>query len=115
MKDLPTEFPAFADALLDLCDRTFDLLKLVREQYYHPQFHGGFSIKSVLPALVPKMGYGDLEIQHGLVAALGFGRMVAEDTPIDEKEKTREALLAYCQKDTEAIVRVFDALCPMGE
>ena len=61
------------------------------------------------------MGYGDLEIQHGLVAALGFGRMVAEDTLIDEKEKTREASPAYCQKDTEAIVRVFDALCSKGE
>ena len=113
MKDLATEFPAFEDALLDLCDRTFDLLKLVREEYYHPQFHGNFSIKSVLPVLVPEMGYGDLEIQHGLVAALDFGRMVAEGTPIDEKEKTREALLAYCQKDTEAMVRIFDVLYSM--
>jgi len=57
--------------------------------------------------------YGDLEIQHGLVAALDFGRMVAEGTPIDEKEKTREALLAYCQKDTEAMVRIFDMLYSM--
>jgi hypothetical protein len=115
MKDLATEFPAFENALFDLCERTFDLLKLVREEYYHPQFHGSFSIKSVLPALVPEMGYGDLEIQHGLVAALDFVRMVAEGTPVDEKEKTREALLAYCEKDTEAMVRVFDVLCSMGK
>jgi hypothetical protein len=28
----------------------------------------------------------------------------------EEKEATREALLAYCQRDTEAMVRVFDVL-----
>jgi hypothetical protein len=114
MKDLAAEFPDFADALLDLCDRTFDLLKLVREEYYHPQFHGSFSIKSVLPVLAPDMGYGGLEIQHGLVAAIDFGRMVSENTPTEEKEKTKEALLAYCEKDTEAMVRIFDVLYSMN-
>jgi len=115
MRDLAAEFPDFADALQGLCDRTFDLLKLIREEYYHPQFHGSFSIKSVLPVLAPDTGYGDLEIQHGLVAAIDFGRMVAEDTPIYEKATIREALLAYCEKDTEAMVRVFDVLCSMGK
>ena len=107
------EFPAIQDTLLRLCDRTFDLLKLVREEYYHPQLHGSYSIKSVLPVLVPGMGYGDLEIQHGLVAAMDFGRMIAESTSAEEKEKTREALLAYCQRDTEAMARVFDVLSSM--
>ena len=69
----------------------------------------------MLPVLVPDKGYGGLEIQHGLVAAIDFGRMVSENTPTDEKEKTREALLAYCEKDTEAMVRVFDVLCSMGK
>jgi len=102
--------PVFEGPLLALCERTFNLLILVRDEYYHPQFHGSFSIKSVLPALVPEMGYGDLEIQHGLIAAIDFGRMVAADTPTDERDRTREALLAYCQRDTEAMVRVFDFL-----
>ena len=113
MRDLAAEFPDFADALLGLCDRTFDLLKLIRDEYYHPQFHGSFSIKSLLPVLAPDMGYGGLEIQHGLVAAIDFGRMIAESTSAEEKEATREALLAYCQRDTEAMVRVFDVLSSM--
>jgi hypothetical protein len=112
-RDLAAEFPDFADALLGLCDRTFDLLKLIREEYYHPQFHGSFSIKSVLPVLDPDMGYGGLEIRHGLVAAIDFGRMIAESTSAEGKEATREALLAYCQRDTEAMVRVFDVLSSM--
>ena len=111
MKRLATELPAFEEPLLALCERTFDLLKLVRDEYYHPRFHGSFSIKSVLPALVPEMGYGDREIGQGLIAAIDFGRMIAVGTPTDQKAKTRDALLAYCQRDTEAMVRVFDVLC----
>ena len=40
------------------------------------------------------------------MAAIDFGRIVAEGTPTEEKEKTKEALLAYCEKDTEAMVRI---------
>ena len=39
--------------------------------------------------------------------------MVSENTSADEKERTKEALLAYCEKDTEAMVRVFDVLGSM--
>jgi len=113
MKRLAMEFPVYEEPLLLLCERTFDLLKLIRDEYYHPQFHGSFSIKSVLPALVPEMGYEDLKIQHGLIAAIDFGRMVAANTPMDERDRTREALLAYCQRDTEAMVRIFDVLYGM--
>ena len=113
MRDLAGTFPESADVLLGFCDRTFDLLKLVREEYYHPQFHGSFSIKSVLPVLAPDMGYGGLDIQLGLVAAIDFGRMVSENTPTEEKEKIKQALLAYCEKDTEAMVRILDILCSM--
>ena len=113
LRDLATACPDYADALLNFSDRIFDLLKLVREEYYHPQLHGSFSIKSVLPVLAPDSGYDGLGIQHGLVAAIDFGRMVSENTSADEKERTKEALLAYCEKDTEAMVRVFDVLGSM--
>ena len=113
MKRLAADLPSFEGPLLALCERTFDLLKLIRDEYYHPKFHGSFSIKSVLPALVPEMGYEDLEIQHGLIAAINFGRMVAADTPMDERDRTREALLTYCQRDTEGMARIFDVLCTM--
>ena len=59
------------------------------------------------------MGYGGLDIQLGLVAAIDFGRMVSENTPTEEKEKIKQALLAYCEKDTEAMVRILDILCSM--
>ena len=35
------------------------------KHYYHRRFRGPFSIKSVLPALVSDVTYGDLAIQEG--------------------------------------------------
>ena len=35
-----------------------------------PEFRGSFSIKSVLPVLVPGMGYDDLEVADGLTASV---------------------------------------------
>ncbi|MBZ5590542.1 MAG: DUF2779 domain-containing protein, partial [Acidobacteriia bacterium] len=45
--------PELADDLLDIAERLADPLPIVREHVYHPDFHGSFSLKSVLPALVP--------------------------------------------------------------
>jgi len=110
MKQLGEALPEHSEHMLDMSDRTFDLLKLVRESYYHPEFHGSYSIKSVLPALVPTMSYDDLEIQHGSIAAISFARMIALDAQSAEKNRTKEALVAYCRRDTEAMVRIFDSL-----
>ena len=39
-----------------------------------------------------------------------YARIVAEDFTEEERSKIREALLAYCRMDTEALVRVLTAL-----
>lgn len=110
LTQLASELPQFSDRLLPLCDRMLDLLQVLREFYYHPQFHGSYSMKSVLPVLAPDLGYDDLEIQDGTQASVAFARMIAPDTTHREKEQLRRALHAYCGRDTEAMVRVFDAL-----
>ncbi|MDD5564411.1 MAG: DUF2779 domain-containing protein [Thermoanaerobaculaceae bacterium] len=45
--------PELADDLLAIAGRLADPLPIVRAHVYHPDFHGSFSLKSVLPALVP--------------------------------------------------------------
>ena len=110
LNQLAQAFPQYESRLSALCDRMVDLLKLIRDNYYHPEFNGSYSIKSVLPALVPTLSYADLEIPDGAIAAASYTRMVASDTPEWEKAAIGEALLAYCQRDTEAMVRVYDAL-----
>ncbi len=107
---LAEALPRYRDDLLALIPRIVDLLKILRDNYYHPEFHGSFSIKKVLPALAPDMGYGGLAVQEGLEASAAYGRLVAGDVPEDEVAEMREALLAYCKRDTEAMVRVYEAL-----
>ena len=110
MRELAEAFPQHRDGLLALCDRVVDLLKLVRGGYYHPGFNGSYSLKSVLPALVPDMDYADLEVQDGMAASMAYARMTAADAPASEKASIRQALLAYCERDTEAMVRIYDKL-----
>ena len=95
---------------MKLCDRIVDLHRLVKGYYYHPEMHGSFSIKAVLPVMVPDLDYGDLEIGEGRAAAAAFSRSISPDTPGDERMRIRESLLAYCKRDTEAMVRVYAAL-----
>ena len=110
IKHLAEEFPQYGERLLALYDRLFDLLAVVRTHYYHPNFHGSYSIKAVLPALVPDMTYSDLEIQDGSNASAAFAQMIAPSTKEPERERIRNALLDYCQMDTLAMVRLLDTL-----
>ena len=59
---------------------------------------------------VPALSYTDIEIQDGAVASTAYTGMIAEDTPESERAGIREALLAYCGRDTEAMVGVYEAL-----
>ena len=103
-----SRLPLGFDGLLSLPH--VDLLSLVRSHYYHRDFRGSFSIKSVLPALIPDFGYADLEIQDGEVASSAFLEAIDEETPREISDSIRSDLLAYCRRDTEAMTRVVDAL-----
>ena len=110
LKQLANEFPEYADGLLAQVPRIFDLLKVIRGHYYHPEFHGSFSLKSVLPILVPELGYEDLEITDGSIVSIAFAQMIDPNDGRFDKDRIRFALLEYCRRDTEAMVRVNEAL-----
>jgi hypothetical protein len=73
-------------------------------------FHGSFSLKSVLPALVSDMNYKTLTIQDGSLASLYYLRMLDPSMPTGEKRKIRKDLLNYCCYDTLAMVRIREEL-----
>jgi len=108
LEALRTGFPDLAEPLADVLSRLVDLLPVVRRHLYHAEFGGSFSLKSVGPALVPGLGYGDLDgITNGGEAStallqLALGRVT--DGP--ELERLRHALRAYCGRDTEALLRL---------
>ena len=106
---LAEALPDLADALSAIETRLFDLLPVVRSCYYHPRFRGSFSLKSVLPVLVPAMGYDDLEIADGQTAAVRYARALSS-ADRQERRTTFTDLRTYCARDTLAMVGLRGAL-----
>jgi hypothetical protein len=110
IRQLAEVFPEFKSAFKTIVDRLWDLLDVIKSHYYHPAFCGSYSIKSVLPAVVPSLGYGDLTIQEGGQAAAEYYRMVFLESDWVEQAAIRDALLRYCARDTSAMVELRRAL-----
>lgn len=111
VRALASANPALASRLLPLADeRMVDLHQLIHAHYYHPDFKGSFSIKDVLPVLVQGLDYSDLSIATGSQAALAFEEMTDPETSKVGRREIREGLWAYCRRDTEAMVRLFQTL-----
>jgi len=107
---LAYQFPNFRNQLLDLIDRFKDLHALIKRHYYHPEFYGSFSLKSVLPVLVPSMNYGSLTIQEGNMASIEYMKMLDPSTSPGERTKIKDDLLTYCGFDTFGMVKIRDEL-----
>ncbi|MFP6686034.1 MAG: hypothetical protein VB934_15050, partial [Polyangiaceae bacterium] len=92
--------------------RIVDLLPVLRDHVYHPGFRGSFSLKAVLPALVPELDYSDLDIASGMVASKELEQMLLGSAPASatEVQALRESLLAYCERDTLALVKLHEWL-----
>ena len=109
LRDLAAALPERSEELAAIAARLFDLLSVVRDTYYHPEFRGSFSIKSVLPVLSPGMGYDDLEIREGTMAFVHYMQALANGDH-DERQRTFANVRAYCERDTFALVRLREAL-----
>jgi len=112
LETLAMAAPDQAAALRDIISRLADPLPVVREHVYHPDFNGSFSLKSVLPALVPDLGYRDLVIADGDSASQELMRLAVGDATLlpSERSRIRDELLRYCERDTLAMARVLARL-----
>jgi len=112
IKDLQKAVPALRAELETLEAKLLDLLPVMRNHVYHPDFRGSFSIKSVLNPLVPELSYSDLVIVDGQTASVEIARLlfVAQRIPVEERERVRRDLLAYCKQDTWAMVMLLARL-----
>jgi len=113
LRSLADEFSEYRERLIVLLVRFKDLHKIISRYYYHPGFHGSFSLKSVLPAIVPEMSYERLAVQEGQLASLEYLRMIDPATPSHEKEKIKKDLLTYCGHDTLAMLKIRDRILKM--
>ena len=108
IRELAERFPDWAEPLMAINTRVVDLLPIARKRYYHHSQQGSWSIKAVLPAAVPELGYDKLEgVQDGGAAMEAFVEAIQPDTSAERKGEIERQLLAYCQLDTFAMVRLW--------
>jgi len=106
---LAQQFPEYVKELEAINERFWDQLNIFRKYYTDYRFKGTNGLKSVLPVVVPGMGYSNLDVQEGSQAQLVWDRMISEK---DEKEKGKfiQHLLEYCRLDTLAMVEIHKTL-----
>jgi uncharacterized protein DUF2779 len=114
LADLASWLPDLAPVAERLRARLWDLLPVMRRHVYHPRFLGSFSLKRVVPTLVPALGYDGMEVAEGSEAGPTWDRLVrglAEGglAPA-EAARLEGALRDYCGQDTRGLVELMGAL-----
>lgn len=110
LRSLAEAFPDLAGAINARIENIRDLMvPFKKRDIYRWQMRGSYSIKEVLPALVPELSYDGLSVSDGMMAM----RVYHEMCKIDDSAKVaelRQGLLEYCRLDTLAMVRILEAL-----
>ena len=110
LRELARDFPEFAKRINLALERVVDLMVPFRKRYlYLPEMNGSYSLKAVLPTLVPELSYSELDIQEGNAASLAYEQLYREENP-EVVAKIRQDLLEYCKLDTWAMVRILQEM-----
>lgn len=125
IKELALLFPQYKDRLLDIQDRLFDLMDIVKTNtsfyqalgyddakskqvnFYQNELNGSYSIKKVLP-IFTDLSYKDLNVSNGTEAYVAYTSFPS----LDQKtylEKYND-LIEYCKQDTWAMVEILKEL-----
>jgi predicted RecB family nuclease len=112
LERLADAVPRLARPLRAIRNRLVDLLPVVRDHVYHPAFGGGFGLKAVAPALVRDAGYDELDVTGGDAASMLLETLLLAPDAMKaaERERLRAQLLAYCGRDTEVLVKLYERL-----
>ena len=103
-------YPEYKEFFKNINEKTFDLMEVFKEgHYFDRRFCGSASIKKVLPVLT-EISYDDLEIWNGGIATwilldIAIGKLLWK--ALEEQKKN---LLAYCEQDTWAMIRIWQEL-----
>lgn len=110
IKEMMKAFPNKSEALSKINSRLKDLMiPFQNKWYYSPDLQGSYSIKKVLPSLVPELSYKNLNIGEGGTASNFFSQMIKGDFN-GNVNQTRQDLLEYCKLDTIAMVEIIRKL-----
>ena len=107
---LANDFPKYKKEIEERIERIVDLMiPFQKKWYYTPEMQGSYSIKYVLPALVPELSYNELEVADGGTASIVYEQLI-EETDMIKTMETRNNLLEYCKLDTLAMVEILKKL-----
>ena len=110
LNELIRILPKYQAQLEAIIDRMKDLMIPFKEKWYYvPAMKGSYSIKYVLPALVPSLSYDNLEINNGSSASSTYANLHTL-SDLDQINQTRKNLLEYCKLDTFAMVKILEVL-----
>jgi len=110
LQELMQVFPLKKRQIQNILDNIVDLMVPFQKRHiYRPGFQGSYSIKNVLPYMVPDLSYKDLDIRDGSTASTEWLRMMIVTDPL-ERKTLREQLLAYCKMDTYAMVSILEEM-----
>ncbi len=110
LNEIARDYPVFADEIEKLVSRIKDLMIPFQKKYYYaPEMKGSYSIKAVLPALVPELSYDNLEINEGGLASIAYESLQTE-TDLMFIAEIKQQLLEYCKLDTLGMVRILEKL-----
>jgi len=110
LRDLAIWFPEYKDKIEMIIENIRDLADPFRRYHiYNEQQYGSYSLKYVLPAMIPDFGYDHLDVQNGGMAMDAFATMNQTDDN-NEIASIRQSLLEYCKLDTLAMVKILERM-----
>jgi len=99
-------YPQYEERVNAVIVRLVDLaIPFQKRWVYDNTLSCSYSIKSVLPFVMPDLSYDNLAVKEGQTASLLFQQMMAE--PQKDWTKERNDLLEYCCLDTFAMVVIY--------
>jgi len=115
LKGLAERLPEHRRRLLEIADGMLDLMvPFRRREIYDWRMEGSYSLKNVLPALVPELSYEGLAIREGTQASLAY--LALEKMEDDrERRQAEEDLRAYCRQDTLGMVKLLGRMRELCE
>jgi hypothetical protein len=110
-REMGERLAKYAEYFEQVNERIVDLGKPFADGHYvHKNFRGSWSIKKVLPVLVPELSYEEMEISNGGEASTSWPLLTGDTLKPADKKKLAADMLAYCQLDTLAMVKILDVL-----
>lgn len=109
LQEMARDFPQYEKEIFKLIEKLVDLMPIFRYYYRTESMGTKYSIKTVLPILIPEMSYENLDINNGGDASAIFYSLYHDVNNLNQA-LIRQQLIDYCTLDTFALVKLWELL-----